>query len=313
LVFRFTARPAARVLAVGLALGASAGLALGSVYAALAPNAPPTPTTPMRGPIAAPPLAAVAIGLRPALPAPGPAGDAPRIEAVVQHAVPRAAGDLDCLADAVYYEARGESAEGQAAIAQVVLNRTRHAGFPKSVCGVVFQGAAAGACQFSFACNGLMDRKKEVEAWARARVVAQRALSGITAPEVGQATHFHIASVHPGWGPNLIRVAQVGVHVFYRLSGAASVGAPAKADAPRVMLASMIPGLGEPVPAPPPAPAQPVSAVAATTKAEPAVAVVASPAAVLPAATPKDAARPATKPATPEAVPAPKPAEVAAS
>src|SRR5262249_55624357 len=81
--------------------------------------------------------------------------------------------DLDCLASAVYYEARGESAAGQAAVAQVVLNRARHPAFPKTICGVVFQ-RAGGGCQFSFACNGAMRRPKEPAAWSRAQAVAAR-------------------------------------------------------------------------------------------------------------------------------------------
>ena len=109
--------------------------------------------------------------------------------------------DLDCLADAVYYEARGETPDGQAAVAQVVLNRVRHPAFPKSVCGVVFQGAQAGdTCQFSFACDGSMDKPREPGAWKRAREVAAHALAGFVMPSVGNATHFHVAGVDPEIG-----------------------------------------------------------------------------------------------------------------
>jgi spore germination cell wall hydrolase CwlJ-like protein len=125
--------------------------------------------------------------------------------------------ELDCLTQAVYFEARGETAAGQAAVAQVVLNRVRSPAFPKTVCGVVFQGAAhRTGCQFSFACDGSMRRGRELVAWDRAQNVAARALSGTVMGSVGNATHFHTINVQPGWGPNLLRVAQVGLHVFYK-------------------------------------------------------------------------------------------------
>ncbi|MBV9510497.1 MAG: cell wall hydrolase [Caulobacteraceae bacterium] len=143
----------------------------------------------------------------------------------LQGAAASTSRDLDCLADAVYYEARGETSAGQAAIAQVVLNRVRHPAFPKTVCGVVFQGAQAGdTCQFSFACDGSMNKPREETAWKRARAVAAHALAGFVMPSVGDATHFHVAGFDPGWGPRLLRVAQIGLHVFYRFGGYA--GAP---------------------------------------------------------------------------------------
>jgi len=123
--------------------------------------------------------------------------------------------DLECLTEAVYYEARGEGRAGQAAVAQVVLNRVRHPAFPKSVCAVVFQG-----CQFSFACNGAMRARRESGAWNRAQRVASEALAGAVAANVGNATHFHTINVSPNWS-NLMRVGQVGLHVFYRFGGRA--------------------------------------------------------------------------------------------
>ena len=137
--------------------------------------------------------------------------------------------DLECLTQAVYYEARGETPVGQAAVAQVVLNRARHPAFPKTVCGVVFQGASrGGVCQFSFACDGSMRRGRESGAWARAQRVAARALSGTVMTGVGNATHFHTINVSPGWGPRLVRVGQVGLHIFYRFGGRG--GAPGAFD-----------------------------------------------------------------------------------
>ncbi|MES2342403.1 MAG: cell wall hydrolase [Pseudomonadota bacterium] len=131
--------------------------------------------------------------------------------------------ELECLTQAVYFEARGEAATGQQAVAQVVLNRVRHPAYPKSVCGVVFQGAArARGCQFSFACDGSMRRGREAIAWNRAKQIAARALSGAVMASVGDATNFHTTGVSPNWGGRMIRVAQVGTHVFYRFGRGAA-------------------------------------------------------------------------------------------
>jgi spore germination cell wall hydrolase CwlJ-like protein len=151
--------------------------------------------------------------------------------------------ELECLSEAVYYEARGETPSGQAAVAQVVLNRVRHPSFPKSICGVVFQGAYKRVgCQFSFACDGSMRHGREAGAWNRAQKIASRALSGSVMSEVGAATHFHTTGVAPGWGPRLLRVAQVGMHVFYRFGGRS--GAPdAFSRTPRPSTVDELPGV----------------------------------------------------------------------
>ncbi|MFN3584583.1 cell wall hydrolase [Phenylobacterium sp.] len=133
-------------------------------------------------------------------------------------AAPTAARELDCLTQAVYYEARGESSRGQFAVAQVVMNRVKHPAFPKTVCGVVFQGAGRRGCQFSFACDGSMRGRREAAAWDRARKVAGRVLAGAAIADIGSATHFHTTAVAPAWGPQMRRVAQVGMHVFYRFN-----------------------------------------------------------------------------------------------
>jgi spore germination cell wall hydrolase CwlJ-like protein len=126
---------------------------------------------------------------------------------------------LDCLTDAVYYEAASEPIEGQRAVAQVVLNRVRHPAFPKSVCGVVFQGAPSAGCQFTFACDGSMRRAPVPALWARARAVAQAALNGHVMAGVGEATHYHADYVAPDWGGQLTKIVQVGAHIFYRWAG----------------------------------------------------------------------------------------------
>lgn len=127
---------------------------------------------------------------------------------------------LDCLATAVWYEA-GDDPSGMRAVAQVVLNRARHPAFPASVCGVVFQGSErATGCQFSFTCDGSMgSRHPGPAAWARARAVAAAALAGAVDPRVGLATHYHADYVVPVWRSGLVKLAQVGLHLFYRWPG----------------------------------------------------------------------------------------------
>jgi hypothetical protein len=128
----------------------------------------------------------------------------------------------DCLAQAVYYEARSESEDGQRAVAQVVLNRVRHPAFPNSVCGVVYQGPqrAGGGCQFTFTCDGSLAMAPSGPAWAQARRIAAEALAGEVYAPVGEATHYHTQQVVPAWAFRLAKVAVIGAHSFYRLPGA---------------------------------------------------------------------------------------------
>ena len=106
---------------------------------------------------------------------------------------------LTCLTQAVYYEAGFEPLTGAQAVAQVVLNRVRHPIFPKSVCGVVYQGASLKTgCQFSFACDGSLGKTPAKGAWDRAKAVAEKALGGYVAKDVGEATHYHTNYVLPG-------------------------------------------------------------------------------------------------------------------
>jgi spore germination cell wall hydrolase CwlJ-like protein len=127
---------------------------------------------------------------------------------------------VNCLTAAVYYEAASESGEGQEAVAQVVLNRMRHPAYPKTVCGVVFEGAElATGCQFSFTCDGSLARNPSLDGWRRARETAIAALAGSVARGVGQATHYHALYVAPYWSPNLLKVRSIGLHIFYRWSG----------------------------------------------------------------------------------------------
>lgn len=127
---------------------------------------------------------------------------------------------LECLTSAIYYEAGNESAEGQRAVAQVVLNRVRHPAFPANVCGVVYEGSTrATGCQFTFTCDGSLLRRPSVDGWTRARNVAQAALAGAVYAPVGYATHYHANYVVPYWAASLAKNAIVGTHIFYRWGG----------------------------------------------------------------------------------------------
>ena len=127
-----------------------------------------------------------------------------------------------CLTMAIYYEAATEPDDGQRAVAQVVLNRVAHPSFPKTVCGVVFQGSERSTgCQFTFACDGSLIRKPVPYWWARARRVAEEALAGAVYAPVGLATHYHTLDVHPAWDNAMQRVITIGAHEFFRLPGPA--------------------------------------------------------------------------------------------
>jgi spore germination cell wall hydrolase CwlJ-like protein len=127
---------------------------------------------------------------------------------------------IECMTQAVYYEAATEGAEGERAVAQVVLNRMHHPGFPATVCGVVYQGSELPTgCQFTFTCDGSLARTPVPALWAAARKVATQALDGQVDPAVGHATHYHADYVLPYWADSLLKQVQIGHHIFYRLRG----------------------------------------------------------------------------------------------
>ena len=133
---------------------------------------------------------------------------------------------LECLTQAIYYEARSQSDDGQRAVAQVVLNRVRHPAFPSSVCGVVYQGSERSTgCQFTFTCDGSMTGVVEPYAWARAQRIAAAALHGSVYRPVGLATNYHTTAIHPYWAPSLVPQVIVGAHIFYRRPGSDTVEA----------------------------------------------------------------------------------------
>lgn len=127
---------------------------------------------------------------------------------------------LECLTEAIYYEAAREPEQGQQAVAQVILNRVRHAAFPNTVCGVVYQGSERPTgCQFSFTCDGSLYRQPMRSYWDRASAIARSALQGYVFAPVGVATHYHANYVVPYWAPTLNKNAAVGTHIFYRWKG----------------------------------------------------------------------------------------------
>ncbi len=134
-------------------------------------------------------------------------------------AMVKIAAEQRCLAEAMYYEARGEGVQGEEAIAEVVFHRLHSRGFPASICGVVHQGSNDGlGCQFSFVCNGEMLRPKSIIAWAHANLLAAKILCGSVplGDATGGAISFHAADVEPDWSVSLERTVQIGKHVFYR-------------------------------------------------------------------------------------------------
>ena len=130
--------------------------------------------------------------------------------------------ERECLAQAIYHEARGESAAGQLAVANVIVNRARSKRYPSSLCGVIYQNADKGRykCQFTFACDGRADTPRERQAWARSMALAERVYAEYaTGDEIGalpeSVLYYHTTAVRPSWSRTFSRVAEVGAHIFY--------------------------------------------------------------------------------------------------
>jgi spore germination cell wall hydrolase CwlJ-like protein len=144
-----------------------------------------------------------------------------------------------CLAEAIYFEARGEAVRGQIAVAQVVMNRAFSGFYPNTVCGVVYQNKHRHlACQFTFACDNNADVIREPDMWERAKKISKAMLDGqIWLPEVDKSTHYHAYYVRPSWVNEMKRMYKFGVHTFYRPkawgdgSEAPSWGTPAQTAA----------------------------------------------------------------------------------
>ncbi len=152
-------------------------------------------------------------------PDPGPAPPVPRYDHAWVDAQPHATGDAEweCLAQAIYFEARGESIKGQFAVAEVILNRVSSPLYPRTVCRVVHQGGSGG-CQFSFTCDGRKDRIRDQDAYAVAGKIARVMLDGAPRALTDGATHFHTRNVRPKWSHRMPRTASIGQHMFYRIA-----------------------------------------------------------------------------------------------
>ena len=126
---------------------------------------------------------------------------------------------ITCFARSIYWEARGEGDAGMEAIANVVMNRIGHKGFPNTICGVVKQGHEQGACQFSWWCDGHSDDAADEESYSHAKEIARKALNRQLRDRTGGALYFHQRKVAPHWSKEYIRTAEVGEHVFYKPAG----------------------------------------------------------------------------------------------
>jgi spore germination cell wall hydrolase CwlJ-like protein len=147
------------------------------------------------------------------------AGKRPRTPAERLNLNPKQrASSEKCLAEAVYFESRGEVKRGQIAVAQVVMNRVFSGFYPNTVCGTVYQNSHRKmACQFTFACDGIPDKIEEPDMWEQAKEISHDMLDGkLWLPEIGHSTHYHAYWVHPSWVGEMKKLYKIGVHSFYR-------------------------------------------------------------------------------------------------
>jgi len=154
-----------------------------------------------------------------AMSAPAPAKPLKVAPSALELALIHVLQERECLAQAMYYEARGEGPTGEEAIAEVIFNRMRIAGYPNTICGVVYEGANLHkGCQFSFTCNGAMLEPRSPAAWAEARLMAAKIITGQQPllDLTGGATSYHAADVQPMWADTLLQTTQIGNHIFYR-------------------------------------------------------------------------------------------------
>ncbi|WP_119419569.1 cell wall hydrolase [Desertibaculum subflavum] len=130
---------------------------------------------------------------------------------------PAAPSERDCLAEAIYFEGRGEPREGQIAIAHVVMNRAAAKGFPGQVCDVIREGESngTGKCQFSWRCDGKPDTPTDAAAWSTAQKVADSVMQGDATDPTHGALYFHNAKVQPDWSAKFRRTAEIGAHIYY--------------------------------------------------------------------------------------------------
>lgn len=158
---------------------------------------------------------------------------APRLDLISMPNVPTS--DVECLTQALYYEARNESEAGQAAVAEVVINRSRVGGYPRKICDVVYQRNTR-TCQFTFTCDGSIGRRPvNMTAWARAERIARDVYEGRSQSQLPRnSVNYHANYVRPSWGARLERVRQIGAHIFYGapLNGYSTPGSEFKPASP---------------------------------------------------------------------------------
>ena len=169
--------------------------------------------------------AEVTLSARPiGLPSPGdrglgakPVDDLAAVEALIAEVEPEGDEQWRCLSQAIYHEARGETLEGQIAVAEVILNRQESGRYPSTICGVVEQGTGQrNMCQFSYYCDGRSDAISDEEAWARAGRVARAMLDGAPRLLTNGAMFYHTKAVAPYWADEFTQTASIGAHLFYR-------------------------------------------------------------------------------------------------
>ena len=136
-----------------------------------------------------------------------PAGEEPMEDAIT------------CLARSIYWEAKRKDFAEMEAIANVVMNRLGHKGFPNTICGVVKQGQEQGACQFSWWCDGRPDDAREEEPYSHAKEIARKALNRQLKDPTDGAMYFHNRKVSPNWSKEYIKTVEIGEHVFYKPAG----------------------------------------------------------------------------------------------
>jgi len=151
----------------------------------------------------------VSIKIAPAPEAKLPSADAAMTKLLAEHR---------CLSEVLYFEARGEGDKGQKAVAEVVFHRMNSGNYGHSICAVVYEGSGHPGCQFSFTCNGDLNREKEARAWTESERLAAEILTDQAwrKDSTGGATNYHASSISPDWAPTLEKTGQIGNHIFYR-------------------------------------------------------------------------------------------------
>ena len=161
-----------------------------------------------------PVLAKVVVDIKPVVAKPAEKA----VAEVADPAMAKLLAEHRCLSEVLYYEARGEGDQGQKAVAEVIFHRMNSKNYGHSICAVVYEGAGHPGCQFSFTCNGDLDRRKDARDWSRAERLAAEILTDQAwrKDSTGGATNYHAVSVAPDWADTLEKTGQIGNHVFYR-------------------------------------------------------------------------------------------------